>query len=286
MKQQLLLPPPEAIDQAVALALAEDLGSGDLTSQAVVRKDARLRAALTAREPLTLAGMPVVHEVYRQLGDSEAVDDAILEGTQVEPGEVLGLVESNARLALIGERTALNFLQRLSGIATLTRAFVDEVAGTGACILDTRKTTPSLRALEKYAVAMGGGVNHRFGLFDAILIKDNHIAAAGGVSAALRGVQAAGPAGVRVQIEVDTLDQLDEALEAGAEAILLDNMTVPEVRTSVRGAAGSARLEVSGGVHLGNVRAYAETGVDDISVGALTHSARAVDIGLDVTTWT
>ena len=279
-------PPPEAIDQAVALALAEDLGSGDLTSQAVVREDARLRAALTAREPLTLAGMPVVHEVYRQLGDSEAVDDAVLEGTQVEPGEVLGLVESNARMALTGERTALNFLQRLSGIATLTRAFVDEVAGTGACILDTRKTTPVLRALEKYAVAMGGGVNHRFGLFDAILIKDNHIAAAGGVTAALRGVQAAGPAGVRVQIEVDTLDQLDEALEAGAEAILLDNMTVPEVRTSVRRAAGRARLEASGGVHLGNVRAYAETGVDDISVGALTHSARAVDIGLDVSTWT
>ncbi len=278
-------PPREAFEQAVALALAEDLGSGDLTSQAVVREDARLSAALTAREPLTLAGMPLVREVYRQLGDSEAVDDAVLEGAQVEPGEVLGLVESNARLALTGERTALNFLQRLSGIATLTRAFVDEVAGTGARILDTRKTTPSLRALEKYAVAMGGGVNHRFGLFDAILIKDNHIAAAGGVTAALRQVQAAGPTGVRVQIEVDTLDQLDEALVAGAEAILLDNMTVPEVRTSVRRAAGRARLEVSGSVHLGNVRAYAETGVDDISVGALTHSARAVDIGLDVTTW-
>ena len=273
----------KAIAHAVALALDEDIGTGDLTSQAVVREDSRLRAALTAREPLTLAGMPVVHEVYRQLGDAEAVDEAIQEGTQVEPGEVLGLVESNARLALTGERTALNFLQQLSGIATLTRTFVDEVAGTGARILDTRKTTPGLRALERYAVAMGGGVNHRFGLFDAILIKDNHVAAAGGVTAALRGARAAGSNGVRVQIEVDTLDQLDEALAAEAEAVLLDNMVVDDVRTAVRRAAGRARLEVSGGVHLGNVRAYAESGVDDISIGALTHSARAVDIGLDVT---
>lgn len=278
-----LAPSPEAIAQAVGLALAEDIGAGDLTSQAVVPEDSRLRAALTAREPLTLAGMPVVHEVYRQLGDHEAVDDTVLDGAQVEPGEVLGLVDTNARLALTGERTALNFLQRLSGIATLTQSFVDEVAGTGACILDTRKTTPGLRVLEKYAVAMGGGVNHRSGLFDAILIKDNHIAAAGGVAAALRAAQAESPNGIRIQIEVDTLDQLDQALTAGAEFVLLDNMTASEVQTAVDRAAGRVRLEVSGLVNLGNVRAYAETGVDDISIGSLTHSARAVDIGLDAT---
>ena len=276
-------PPHAAIAAAVAAALTEDVGSGDLTSQAVVPGDAQLRAALTAREPLTLAGMPVVHEVYRQLGDPEAVDDAVQEGVHVQDGDLLGLVDTNARLALIGERTALNFLQRLSGIATLTRVFVEEVAGTGACILDTRKTTAGLRALEKYAVAVGGGVNHRFGLFDAMLIKDNHIVAAGGVSAALRSAMAAAPDGVRVQIEVDTLNQLDDALSAGAASVLLDNMTPCEVQAAVERTAGRARLEVSGGVNLGNVRAYAETGVHDISIGSLTHSARAVDIGLDAT---
>ncbi len=273
--------PQEAINQVVAIALAEDVGAGDLTSQSVVPEQARLRATLTAREPLTLAGMPVVHEVYRQLGDPEVVDGAVQEGGQVETGEVLGFVETTARLALIGERTALNFLQRLSGIATLTRTFVDEIQGSGARILDTRKTTAGLRALEKYAVAMGGGVNHRFGLFDAILIKDNHVAAAGGVAAALRGARKAHPNGVRIQIEVDTLEQLDDALAAGAKFVLLDNMTPAQVQAAVRRSAGRARTEVSGGVNLGNVRAYAETGVDDISVGALTHSARAVDIGLD-----
>lgn len=276
-------PPHAAIVRAVEFALAEDIGSGDLTSRAVVPEHARFRVALTAREPLTLAGLPVVHEVYRQLGDPEALDDAACEGAQLQPGDVAGIIDTNARLALTGERTALNFLQRLSGIATLTRTFVDEIEGTGACILDTRKTVPGLRALDKYAVALGGGVNHRFGLFDAILIKDNHIAAAGGVTAALRAAQAAARNGVRVQIEVDTLDQLDEALAAGAELILLDNMTPAQVQTAVDRAAGSARLEVSGLVNLGNVRAYAETGVDDISIGSLTHSARAVDIGLDAT---
>ncbi|MCY3895959.1 MAG: carboxylating nicotinate-nucleotide diphosphorylase [Chloroflexi bacterium] len=273
----------DAIARAVALALAEDIGTGDLTSQAVVPEHARLRAELTVREPLTLAGLPVVHEVYRQLGDPEALDDAVPEGARLQPGEVVGIIDCNARLALTGERTALNFLQRLSGIATLTRTFVDEIAGTGASILDTRKTVPGLRALDKYAVAMGGGVNHRFGLFDAILIKDNHIAAAGGVTAALSAARTASRNGARVQIEVDTLDQLDEALAAGAQFILLDNMTPGQVQTAVNRTARRARLEVSGLVNLGNVRAYAETGVDDISIGSLTHSPRAVDIGLDAT---
>jgi len=279
-------PPREAIARAVALALAEDIGPGDLTSQAVVPVHAHFRAALSAREPLTLAGMPVVHEVYRQLGDPEALDDTVQEGIWLQSGDVAGFIDCNARLALTGERTALNFLQRLSGIATLTRTFVNEIAGTGASILDTRKTVPGLRELDKYAVAMGGGVNHRFGLFDAILIKDNHIAAAGGVVAALRGARAANHRGVRIQIEVDTLDQLDQALAAGAESVLLDNMLPAEVETAVNRAAGRARLEVSGLVNLRNVRAYAETGVNDISVGSLTHSARAVDIGLDARTVT
>ena len=274
---------PAIVARAVELALAEDIGSGDLTSRAVVPEETRLRAALTAREPLTLAGMPVVREVYRQLGDPEALDEAIREGSRIQSGEVAGYIDANARLALSGERTALNFLQRLSGIATLTRTFVDEIAGTGASILDTRKTVPGLRALDKYAVAMGGGINHRFGLFDAILIKDNHIAAAGGVDAALRAARSGSPNGVRIQIEVDTLDQFDQALAAGAEFVLLDNMTPAAVQTAVHRAEAHVRLEVSGLVNLGNVRAYAETGVDDISIGSLTHSARAVDIGLDAT---
>ncbi|MDE2902509.1 MAG: carboxylating nicotinate-nucleotide diphosphorylase [Chloroflexota bacterium] len=274
---------PAIVARAVELALAEDIGSGDLTSRAVVPEETRLRAALTAREPLTLAGMPVVREVYRQLGDPEALDDAIQEGSRIQSGEVAGYIDTSARLALTGERTALNFLQRLSGIATRTRTFVDAVAGTGASILDTRKTVPGLRALDKYAVAMGGGINHRFGLFDAILIKDNHIAAAGGVHAALRAARSASPNGVRIQIEVDTLDQFDQALAAGAEFVLLDNMTPAAVQTAVHRAEAHVRLEVSGLVNLGNVRAYAETGVHDISIGSLTHSARAVDIGLDAT---
>ena len=278
--------PHQANTRAVALALAEDIGSGDLTSQAVVPMHARFRAALTAREPLILAGMPVVHEVYRQLGDPDAIDETVPEGARLQSGDVAAFVATNARLALTGERTALNFLQRLSGIATLTRTFVDAIAGTGARILDTRKTVPGLRALDKYAVALGGGVNHRFGLFDAILIKDNHIAAAGGVAAALRGARAANHRGVRLQIEVDTLDQFDQALAAGAEFVLLDNMTPAEVEAAVNRAAGRARLEVSGLVNLRNVRAYAETRVNDISVGSLTHSARAVDIGLDAQTVT
>ncbi len=279
-------PPRAAIERAVALALDEDVGAGDATSRAVVAPGARLRGVLAAREPLVLAGMPLVREVYRQLGAPEAVHDASAEGARIESGGALGAVHANARLVLTGERTALNFVQRLSGIATLTRAFVQRVAGTGARILDTRKTTPGLRALEKYAVAAGGGVNHRFGLYDAILVKDNHAAAAGGVAQALRRAYEARPAGMRLQVEVDTLAQLDEALAHDAEAVLLDNMTPADVREAVRRTNGQARLEVSGGVTLANVRAYAETGVDDISIGALTHAARAVDIGLDAVAWT
>ena len=278
--------PREFINQLVRRALTEDIGDGDRTTAAVVEHSDSLRAVFVAREPLIVAGLPVVHEVYRQLGDSQAVQDAVSEGESVKAGDVIGTVDASARRILTGERVALNLLQRLSGIATLTRAFVDEVSGSDVRILDTRKTTPSLRIIEKYAVVVGGGVNHRFGLFDAIMVKDNHIAAAGSVAEALRRVRSETMEGIHVQIEVDTLDQMDEALAAGAAATLLDNMSIEEVRVAVERVNGRARLEVSGGVDFGNVRAYAFTGVDDISIGALTHSARAVDIGLDVLAWT
>ena len=277
--------PPEFINQLVRRALAEDIGDGDRTTTAVVEQTVSLRAVFVAREPLIVAGLPVVHEVYHQLGDSQAVQDAVSEGESVEAGDVIGTVDGSARRVLAGERVSLNLLQRLSGIATFTRAFVEEVRGSDVRILDTRKTTPTLRIIEKYAVVVGGGANHRFGLFDAIMIKDNHIAVAGNVAEALRRVQSETMEGIHVQIEVDTLDQLDEALTAGATAILLDNMSIEEVGLAVERVSGRARLEVTGGVDLGNVRAYAFTGVDDISIGALTHSARAVDIGLDVLAW-
>jgi len=277
--------PPEFIKQLVRRALTEDIGDGDRTTAAVVEQTDSLRAVFVAREPLIVAGLPVVHEVYHQLGDNQAVQDAVSEGEPVKTGDVIGTVDSSARRVLTGERVALNLLQRLSGIATLTRAFVNEVRGSDVRILDTRKTTPTLRIIEKYAVVVGGGVNHRFGLFDAIMVKDNHIAAAGSVAEALRRVRSETMEGIHVQIEVDTLGQLDEALAAGATAILLDNMSIEEVRLAVKRVSGRARLEVTGGVDLGNVRAYAFTGVDDISIGTLTHSARAVDIGLDVLTW-
>ena len=278
--------PGKFIEQVVERALTEDVGDGDRTTVAVVDEASSLRAVFVAREPLIVAGFPVVHEVYRQLGDAQAVRDAVSEGEAVNTGDVIGTVKASARRVLTGERVALNLLQRLSGIATLTRAFVDEVNGSGVRILDTRKTTPTLRTIEKYAVVVGGGVNHRFGLFDAVMVKDNHIAVAGSVTEALRRVRVETADGILVQIEVDTLNQLDEALAAGATAILLDNMSIEEVRFAVKRVRGQARLEVTGGVDLGNVRAYAFTGVDDISIGALTHSARAMDIGLDVLAWT
>ena len=277
--------PKDALEDLVVRALAEDIGDGDRTTEAVVAPDVSLEGLVVAREPIVVAGVSVFHSVYRQLGDAEAVQDATEDGMAVEAGQVIASIQTDARRLLMGERVALNIAQRLSGIATLTRAFVDEVRGTSARILDTRKTTPTLRDLEKYAVKAGGGFNHRFGLFDAMLLKDNHIAAAGGLSQAFRQARALCSDRMRLQVEVDTIEQLREALDVGADMILLDNMTVKDIGFAVQLVEGRARLEVTGGVTLANVRGFAETGVDDISVGALTHSARAVDIGLDVSSW-
>ena len=271
----------QAIGKAVRRALVEDVGAGDVTTTAVVDSQASARARIAFREPGVLAGMGVAREVFAQLDAAAEVDAAVADGTRIGAGETVAVVRASTRSLLTGERVALNFLQRLSGIATLTRAFVDAVEGTGVRILDTRKTTPMLRALEKYAVRMGGGANHRTGLYDAILIKDNHIAAAGDVAEAIARARSAAPADMAIQVEVESPDEAAAAVSAGAHALLFDNMRVAEVERAVGVVGGDVRLEVTGGVTLANVREYAATGVHDISVGAITHSARAIDIGLD-----
>ena len=256
--------------------LAEDLGAGDLTSLCVIDEDAIAEALMLVKEPGVVCGLKAAAAVYAELG--VRLKPLVQEGDVVEPAEV-ALLHGPARAVLAGERLALNLVGRLSGIATVTRRHVDAVAGTGVKILDTRKTTPGLRALEKHAVCCGGGGNHRRGLYDAILIKDNHLRLAGSIRAA---VERAGIAEVSIEVECDTLDQVREALDAGADGILLDNMSTAELREAVSFAAGRARLEASGGVTLENVRAVAETGVDVISVGALTHSSRSLDVSLEV----
>jgi nicotinate-nucleotide pyrophosphorylase (carboxylating) len=256
--------------------LAEDVGDGDLTSLAVIDEDATCTGRLLVREPGVVCGLEVAAEVFERLGAT--LEPLAADGDAVEPCAVAG-VAGSGRAVLAGERLALNVVGRLSGIATLTRRYVEAVAGTGAVILDTRKTTPGLRALEKYAVACGGAQNHRQGLYDGILIKDNHLRLAGSLAEA---VERAKGSAVPVEVECDTLEQVREALAAGADSILLDNMSLEELRTAVDLAGGRARLEASGGVTLDTVRAVAEAGVDFISVGALTHSARALDVSLEV----
>ena len=256
--------------------LAEDVGSGDLTSLAVIDESATCEARVLLKEPGVVCGFEPAAAVFARLG--ARLQPLVEDGAQLEPGPI-ARVEGPARAVLTGERTALNVLGRLSGIATLTRRYVDAVAGTGAVILDTRKTTPGFRALEKHAVACGGGRNHRLGLYDAILIKDNHLRLGGSIGEA---VSRAKPAGVPVEVECDTLDQVREALAAGADRILLDNMPVAALREAVALAGGRTPLEASGGVTLDTVRAVAETGVDFVSIGALTHSARSLDVSLEV----
>ncbi len=257
--------------------LAEDVGEGDLTTEAVVPAGARLDASLLLQEAGVVCGLDVAEAVFREL-DPNLEFDALARDGDVIHGEVARL-SGNARAILTGERTALNLLGRLSGIATLTRRYVDAVAGTGAQILDTRKTTPGLRALEKLAVRCGGGTNHRFGLFDAILIKDNHLRLAGGVAEAVRRAR---EQGVAVEVECETLEDVRDALAAGADTILLDNMRPAELREAVALVGGRAKTEASGRVTLETVREIAETGVDFVSVGALTHSARSLDVSLEV----
>ena len=270
------------LDRVVCEALAEDLGSGDVTSQGVIEAQSRCRAQIVAKERGVMCGLPAAEAVFRALDPEVEFRALVQDGDLVQaPPAAVAEVEGPARAVLAGERTALNLLCRLSGIATLTRRFVEAVEGTGAVILDTRKTTPGLRALEKYAVLCGGGRNHRFGLDDGILIKDNHIRLVGGIQAAVERMRRAGT-DLPIEVEAETLDDVVEALEAGADAILLDNMTLDELRRAVALARGRAKLEASGGVSLDTVRAIAETGVDFISVGALTHSAPALDLSLEV----
>ena len=276
---------PEDIHNAVQAALAEDIGGGDVTTLATVPENTELTVAMRAREVLVTAGLPLAEAAFHQLSSAIQIESLMHDGQRARAGDVLLRISGDARAILTGERVALNFTQRLSGIATLTAQFVDAIKGTPAQILDTRKTTPGLRRLEKYAVTCGGGANYRFGLFDMVLIKDNHLAALrnaepNAVVAAVQAARAKYPE-LKVEVEADTLEQVEQAVAAGADIVLLDNKTLVQLRLSVQKCKGRAKTEASGGVSLSTVRAIAETGVDFISVGALTHSARAVDIGLD-----
>lgn len=268
----------ELIRETVARALAEDVGPGDLTTEAIVPADTKARALISQKAPGVVFGLEAAEETFRQLDPGVIFERRVEEGRWREGGPVLQ-VEGPARAVLTGERTALNFLQRLSGVATTTARYVRTVEGTGVVILDTRKTTPGLRTLEKAAVAAGGAVNHRAGLYDAVLIKENHAAIAGGVGEAVRRARERAP-GVPLEVECRTPEEIDEALAAGARRILLDNMTPPELREAVERVAGRAELEASGGVTLDALPAIASTGLQFISVGALTHSAPALDLSL------
>ncbi len=273
---------PEGTTELIARALEEDIGTGDVTADATVPEGLAAQAHIVLKQPGVIFGLDVVEEVFRQVGITE-IDRTVVEGHWHDsvPRDV-ALISGPARAILAGERVALNFLGHLSGIASLTARYVDAVGGTGARILDTRKTLPGLRALEKQAVSWGGGMNHRFGLFDAVLIKENHIAMAGGVAQAVEACRRASP-DLQIEVEAETLDQVAEAIEAGADRILLDNMDTEHLKRAVdlRESGGpGTELEASGGMNLANVREVAETGVDFISIGALTHSAPQLDISL------
>ena len=271
----------ERVARVVRAALDEDIGAGDLTTAATVPDNARGRGVLVAKQELVVAGLEVAAAAFRALDAAIAWQAEGRDGDRFYPGTVIGTVDGRARALLSAERVALNFLQRMSGVATQTRRFVEAVAGTGASIRDTRKTTPLLRFLEKHAVEVGGGVAHRAGLDSGILVKDNHVRLAGSVRAATRRALA-GASGLEVEIEVDDPEQIEDALEAGAGMLLLDNFTPEQVRDAVERIAGRVPVEVSGGVRLDNVRAFAEAGPEFIAVGALTHSAPAVDISLEI----
>jgi nicotinate-nucleotide pyrophosphorylase (carboxylating) len=267
----------------VQAALAEDLGErGDVTTEAIVPAGTRMQAVIRCREPGRIAGSDAIPLVLARFSEAATASVSAPDGTDLVAGGILATLEGSARALLSGERVMLNLLGRLSGIATATAAVVRAVEGTGAAIKDTRKTTPGLRALEKYAVAVGGGVNHRFGLYGAVLIKDNHIGVAGSIAGAVELVRSRWGTAFPIQVEVDTLAQLEEALACKVDAVLLDNMAPDQLRRAVGIARGHCHLEASGGITLANVRAVAETGVDSISLGWLTHSARSLDLGLDV----
>ena len=266
--------------------LKEDMGRGDITTQAVVRGGARGRGRFLAKQDFVLCGLELAEAVFASLDGGIQIESRVYDGEIIAQGSEFATVEGPASVLLSGERTALNLLQRMSGVATLTKAFVDRIAGTGARIVDTRKTTPGLRVLEKYAVTVGGGFNHRFGLDDGVLIKDNHIALAGGVRRAIELARRAVPHLMKVEVEVSNITQLRDALSAGADVVLLDNMKPEDIRACVllvREDASGTMIEVSGGVNLDTVRELAECGPDLISVGAVTHSATSVDISMKIT---
>ena len=277
--------PPAEIERVVRSALEEDLGWGDVTTDSLVDPTLRASGRIVAREPGVLAGIAVAAEVFRQVDPSVEIGFEKADGDRLVRGDVVMSVAGPAAALLRAERTALNFLQRLSGVATQTARYVERIQGLPAKVIDTRKTTPGLRCLEKYAVRMGGGHNHRHGLGDGVLVKDNHLVAlaleGAGIAEAVRRARDRVPHTIKIEVEADTLDQVKEALEAGSDLILLDNMTPEEMRTAVQMSGGRAVLEASGGITLDTIRGVAETGVDLISVGALTHSVKALDLALD-----
>jgi len=268
------------IERIVRTALEEDIGLGDITTEVTIAPGTVARAELVAKEDFTLAGIDVAARVFTMLDADVAFEKLLEDGQQIQRGDVLAWIKGSAAVLLQGERVALNLLQRMSGIATMTAAFVREVEGTGAVIVDTRKTVPGLRALDKYSVRMGGGRNHRIGLFDGVLIKENHVAAAGGVGVAIRRARQKLPHTLKIEIETRNFDEVGEALAAGADIIMLDNMSLDEMSEAVARIDKKALVEASGGVNLESVRGIAETGVDIISVGALTHSVRCADISM------
>lgn len=277
-----MTPDRRHVAEVVSRALAEDIGPGDVTTAACVPADARAEGRIIAREGGVICGLDVAREVFRQVDAETQVELCSRDGDAVEAESLVATVQGLAASVLTAERVALNFLQRLSGIATLAREFTRAVAGTDARIADTRKTTPGLRALEKHAVRCGGGRNHRFGLYDGVLIKDNHIQAAGGITPAVRAARESAPHTLRIEVEVTNLEEFDEAQQAGADAVLLDNMSLEQMREAVARRRSGVVLEASGNMTLERVGAVAGAGVDLISVGALTHSARALDLSLDL----
>jgi nicotinate-nucleotide pyrophosphorylase (carboxylating) len=275
-------PPLSAWRELVVRALAEDVGSGDITSALTIPADTRGRAQIEARQDLVVCGLPVAEEVFRQVDPELGIEAQARDGDSVSAGTPLLILTGSVRSILTAERTALNFMTRLCGVSLHARRFVEAVSGTGAAIVDTRKTLPGWRVLDKYAAAVGGAVNHRVGLFDGILLKDNHIAAAGGVTPAVKAAVAGAPAGLRVQVEVQSAAEADEAIAAGADFLLLDNCSPELCRSIVERCGPGVLLESSGGIDLHNVRAHAESGVHRISIGAITHSAPAADLALEM----
>lgn len=272
----------QKVDEIIELALEEDIGSGDLTTSALIAHYARAKAVILAKQEGIIAGLPVAERVFKHLDNELRWEAKKQDGERISSGQLVVELEGDLQAILMGERTALNFLQRMSGIATLTAKFVEAVRGFPVKILDTRKTAPGLRMLDKYAVKVGGGFNHRFGLYDGVLIKENHIKAAGGIAKAVSQLRERVPPTVKIEVEVKDLKEVEEALRAGADIIMLDNMSIKEIEEAVRFIDRRALVEASGGVTLENVREIAATGVDLISVGALTHSVKALDLSLEV----